>query len=218
MATKILGSLLRSLENVYRFQSAQKGSPEEFELDLPIQPVHDLAEMAGFGAAIGPYDGWWQMYENLVHAGAGTLIATQFPRQPTNALNSYPSTPAYVPEDYMPWCYRASAAVSTNNLSYLMVGVEPALPTFGVSDAASPTNFQYPILYAEDTAPLSGTPTICIPDNKSMNQSPCPMPAQTAAGTGGDAFIRFTSKVTAAMTSYFNVLFWLGPTGMRPPR
>jgi len=77
MADRILGTLLKSLERVYRFPSAQKGSPSDFELDLPIQPVHDMSQMAEVGSGVSPVnDGLWVFTRRHEHVANGTISST----------------------------------------------------------------------------------------------------------------------------------------------
>lgn len=76
---KITRRVLTLLESLYRFTGGQKGAPDSVELDLGVQPVHDLSRMAEIGAAkiVRASAGYWMASVTHTHvAGIATIDST----------------------------------------------------------------------------------------------------------------------------------------------
>lgn len=219
MPDQILGRVLRSLERVYSFRTAQKGAPDSFELDLPIQPVQDLSEMAALGSAVGPADGWWIIATLHTHVAVGSIESTPNFRSPTNSRNQYPPAPAYDPSEQMVWVYNSWMRVSTNGADFAYGTVEAVYQaqTLGPQQGTGAVVTGPVLFYADGPLPSGGV--AILPDLTAEQRFPLPgiMSANLAGSLDFELLVRTTADNGGSESIYTNTLFWLGNRGVRPP-
>ena len=112
MATSILSRVLQSLQSIYSFPNAQKSAPGDIELDLPIQPVHDVSKLSHIGSALGPLAGWWIGSTIHTHAAVGTITSTPSPYDGSGA-----GTSSSYPASISPFEYHAFGTIVTGKLN-----------------------------------------------------------------------------------------------------
>jgi len=216
MADKILGTLLRALERVYKFPSAQKGSPDSFELDLPIQPIHDLSKMAILGSGIAPInDGYWIQTARHAHVAVGQLTSTPSPFD--NSLpvaNGFPATRSQRDLAWWmidSWSYNddfgdfSDARDAINHGSATVgpyaVGAQLRRRILHYwSTRAGSDNLQDSDLYVVDT----GFPLRVLENQIST--------------ISAFWYLLSNSQNVGTVNIDFNMLFWMGPPGVCPPK
>lgn len=214
MGAPILGQVLKALERIYTFRTAQKGSPEEFELDLPIQPVQDLGEIAKLGAAIGPNGGWWYASTFNVHVVNGSLTSTLDVFAPGAVENGFPD--GFDLSKFQAWVYDSWADVTTEaNFNAASAKVTPGLSGFGPT-AAGGVGQATKTLWFNVGVYVGG---VTGGTTKIFSAPSQPMPLLDAPGAANRSLLVGTSTADVAgiLTVRFNWLIWIGPLGVNPP-
>jgi len=217
MADRILGRLLRPLEKVYKFPGAQKGAPDSFELDLPIQPVHDVSRMASVRSATGPInDGFWNFTSRIVHAGASILSTTPSPWS-ASVANGFPEDRGGNAPEVAWWIYNIWVTLSSNSLVNLGAAVVHGSATVGPYITGASAKMQ-PLIYCETSAPYGvGTDRWAL--EKSTIQATPNFPLRVMDNPSGllPAYNWYQSQSTGPMNVDFNQQMWMGPAGVMPP-
>jgi len=216
MPDPILGRVLRGLERVYNFRTSQKGSPDSFELDLPIQPVHDLSSQATIGSGVGPNDGFWIQCDRHAHVAVGVLETTPSFRQPDASTNGYPTTPSYDPVPSMVWQYASWVATTTGGADFsygIMAGSFQARMSGPVDNGGGVV--QGP-LWWHGSAILGGLIRNELYD-QGFRPFPCMMSDIQSGALDFEIYIRSAADNAGTEELHFNTLFWLGPRGVNPP-
>jgi len=215
MSTQILGNLLRSLDKVYRFRSAQHGAPESFELELPIQPVHDVGPEARLGAAPGMFSGWYVWATHHTHVGVGYITSTPSLKNPTIAQNGFPAV--WDAAVYQPWLYRVDAAYddaadTVDAYFWLRQGTG----TIAVDSAGSASPVVDNMLFRSVANFSNGT---LMPSNNFTRFMPVPMLTRPGRSVLNESLGIFKTgaAVGGTVTYDINVLFWMGVIGTPPP-
>ena len=220
MPSKILGRLLRPLDQVYRFVGAQKGAPEEFELDLPIQPVHDLSSMAAFRSASWPInDGLLNFTTRLVHAGASTLSTTPSPWSGSVA-NGFPTDRGGNYPEICWWIYRTWVTASNAGFTRAIAMVIHGSATVGISSGVGASAKAEPVFFGDGGTPAGiATDYVVLSDSDDfINNVPFPIRVMDNPSGLIDSYMWVQSTSTGVVNMDFNTKIWMGPSGVRPPQ
>lgn len=215
MATGILASVLRSLSNVYRFTSGGVSAPSEFELDLPIQGVHDLSTMAGLGAAIGPSDGFWVQETEFTHVAVGTIIFNASMRFPATVYNGYPPIPSYNPETQQCWIYQSwGYCTDDSDFNYMLISILHAESSIGPVGTTAVGILPH-LIFRSTTVVRN----LCLPTHDMLEGRPTPILLAPQDTSATDAFLECVSVADTLGTTVNTCcnLIWVGPKGVRPP-
>lgn len=214
MADRIFAGVLKGLERIYKFPSAQRGAPSDLELDLPIQCVHDMDSLATMGAGVGRQNGFWVGGGQHAHVGVGTLITTPDPFNATVAANEFPDP--IDARDWSIWIYDVWANADDNaDFNYMILSMVQASRARGPWGSGTGSILRRNIL---DGSVVSDEAVI----GNTVNYNAVPMPFRIMRNEGGgvgDSFLRFVSaaKVAGTCNIAINYNFWLGPKGLAPP-
>jgi len=218
--TQYLSTVLRSLERVYRFRSSQRTAPDELELDVPIQVVHDVSRMAQYGTGVGPKNfGFWIAAFQNVHTVTGNLTGTMQLDNPTNSLNGYPDT--FSADDFQAWIMRAwMDSTDTGDMAGAQVIMGHSASSIGPTGVAGVIANDI-VVMGDGSAPAAnadGSGRTIIQNSEPSNWFHRPVPLLQKED-GSAALMKFTSTADGAgtVTVDFNVLFWLGRKGATPP-
>lgn len=216
--TRYLSVVLKNLEKVYRFTSSQLTAPEEIELGVPIQLVHDVSRDSKFGSGAGQNEGYWILHAANTHTVPGTLTFAITPTDPTNRLNGFP---AYDPDKFQLWVMRGWMDVTSLTQSDSgVIFLNHASSSIGPTGAATAQVARDNIIWVRGTVETAtlGFPTgasSAVPQSQSLF-NPIPL---LQRNDGAAATIGFSSTADGAgnVAYDFNVLFWLGRRGATPP-
>lgn len=217
MADRILSRILRPLEKIYRFPGAQKGAPDTFELDLPIQPVHDVSQMAGFKSATWPInDGFFSFIERHTHAGAGTIASTPSPW--TAAVgNGFPVNRGGVAPDICWWIINGWVTASNFQGSAFLIGVVHGSATVGVAVAGSSAKMEPVRYFHTDVLGGTGTDYFGVENASFLLPNSCPVRVMDNPSGLLQSYSWLQSTAAAAVNVDFQQKLWMGPSGILPP-
>lgn len=214
MADRILGTLLKALERVYRFPSAQKGAPDSVELDLPIQTVHDLSNIAEYGSGLAPInDGFWVFTNRHVHAAGGTLVNTPTPFDTSLPVaNGFPANRGggiteMVWWFYNTWCETSSGGNYSSSRDYIVHGSATVGP-YVTGASLQKMLLHYWIGQQEGS---------CVEDSDSLVWKQWPIRVLQNPSSTISAYWRCQSVSTGATNIDFNMMCWFGPKGILAP-
>lgn len=225
MASRILSRILRNLSNVYQFPSEQKSAPDELEMDLPIQSVQDLNELAVIGSARGFSDGWFLGKSVIIHVATGELESNLFPRSAPVRYGVYGAgIPIWPAHEYGLWLYDAWGTSDesvggdfssfTSGLRYGAYTVGPAGP-MGITS----TTFDRLLIYGTAVRAI-GQSVYGVENSLNEPAYPFPMPYQDTGTLTDDPLLYMRSKADGTGTVEMT-WFWLlsnMPKGVRPIR
>jgi len=217
MPVTILSRVLAGLERTYKFKSSQKGAPNDMELDLPIQLVHDLSAEAAMGAGVGPANnGFWIANYGVLHVATGTITTTPDPFNPVTGANGFPSP--IDARDLSIWMYDVWGYTSDGtDLSSITLQHYQASTAVGPSNAVGGP--QVPQIIFRGTSEsrnsilmLSTTSGVIAPR----------YPFRMLRGEGAatlDSYFKIISAAVGAgtVTNVLQLMLWLGPKGIAPP-
>lgn len=216
--TRYLSTVLKNLEKVYRFTSSQLTAPEEIELEVPIQLVHDVSRDSKYGSGVGQNEGYWLLHAANTHTITGTLTFSIDPTNPSQRLNGFP---AYDPDKFQLWIIRAWIDV-TETVDNKEAGIflTHSATSIGPAGAAAVQVARDNIVSALNTLVTSsgGLPMRSDANNGVLQSQFHPIPL-LQTGDIAAATIGFTSTADGGGTvGYdFNVMIWLGRRGATPP-
>lgn len=198
---KFSASPLKALDRIYRFVGGLRGL-SEFELDGPIQPVHDIAREAELDSPIG-LQGYFSITESQSHAGAGVLNDTYDP---------YASAPAFPGMEQSQggiWVMAQHCTVGTGSF-FVIANSSYVYPVLAGAFPASTEQllFSFPDIVDQVTV---GLPILCGDLARVTNQVTLPffLPFGGSISINSEA-----SDVTVIVST---IVFWAGPLGTRPP-
>lgn len=215
MPDRILGPVLRTFEKLYRFPSAQKGSPSEVEMDLPIQVVHDASRLPVFSSAIAPInDGFWIQTGRHAHVAVGGLISTlSIFDNSLPVANGFPAT--LDKKETAAWYWDSWLMCSDGgDFNYGIDALQHGSATVG--RYVSGASLQRRILhYWDDVVNTMGVQD----SNERPDRPPYPIRLLTNPNSTVSAFWWIQTAADNAGTNNidFNALWWLGPIGVGPP-
>ena len=217
MADRILGRLLKPLEKVYRFVGAQKGAPDTFELDLPIQPVHDLSRMAGIRSSVGPInDGFWNFTARHVHAGAGTITSTPSPWT-SSVANGFPASRGGSAPEIAWWIYNIWVIASNSNVSSGFAAVIHGSATVGPYVAGGSPKGEPLFWGIRRFGGLTATDQVMGHDADEYLTVPWPIRVMDNPDGILPAYMWYQSTTAGVGNVDFNQKLWFGPSGVLPP-
>jgi hypothetical protein len=214
MGIPILGGILRRLESLYTFRSGGASAPSEFEVDLPIQPVHDVGPMAGLGASIGPNGGFWLSAVQITHTVTGEINFNHSLRYDFTA-STFPPIPSYDSENQWAWVYNVWVGCSDNSdLQYARMAILQSDFSLGSHGGVVPT-VGHQVIFDGDTMLFDTVEN----EMQGRPMFPIPMLLGPNADSTTDAFLVVSSRADNAGTliNTFTNLFWVGPKGIHPP-
>ncbi len=212
MPEPILGPVLKALERLYTFRTAQRGAPDAMELSLPIQPVHNMDRLAAMGSPRGRQNGFWIGGGQHVHTIVGGLVTTPDPFAPAINTNEYPAL--VDARDESIWLYDC-----------WMIQNDPADFVIGSLDHVQGSTSRGPwgagVGAIIDKPLLYGTAVFneFVTQTGTLNRWWPFRVLRNEGGGIGDSFLQFNTSagVGGTLTVTMNYLFWLGPKGIIPP-
>jgi len=208
---KILRPVLRLLEELYGFPGAQKGAPEEIDLALGIQPVHDLSRMAAIGAASNHREshGYWLASAFQTFGGApGSL------NENLNLVSPAVRSEGYTLDEATQWAWvidvwaTSDVLAGFNLIQVLIRGITNDFFIGPSPDAPSSTDR---LIYRSVAASATNT-NVALPTTNNQ----VTFPALILSPQDG---LRFEANAVAPAVIVFteNVLLWIGKRGTFPP-
>lgn len=218
MATKYLSRVLRGIDDVFNFRSSQKGAPSDVELDLPVQTVLDVGRYADYGAGrFGENFGWWIMGTSNIHTIVGKLIQTLSLQNAFANLNGYES--GWDEDDFMAWVFRAWCTnTDQNDFADCQTMIQNSATSVGPGGASGQAAVRHMIFRGEASIGVaSGDRPIFSLNEPSESLLPMPILARNDIA-GANIVMNSNADNAGTVEVDFNLLFWLGPKGVLPPR
>ena len=195
---------LKWLDGLYDFVGGMSGL-RDFCLEGSVQPVHDVSDMAMYATALGRNMGYWYIWTQQVHSGAGEIADTVNPFAAGSAVvNNYPAT---LDEGYRIWVIDGWGNV-TANFNYAQLEVDDDTDMLGPKDA---TGTQPNRLLRNWDNTTQGYLSMAAPSVGSINP-----PFQPVFLPHGGKLV-FRSACTGAGTVNMLALIWVGKVGATPP-
>jgi len=217
--TRYLSQVLQNLQKVYQFTTSQQTAPEEIELGVPIQLVHDVSRDSKYGSGPGQNEGYWLMHAANTHVIVGTLTLLISPTGPTNRLNGFP---AYDPDKFQLWVIRgwidASDFLDFEEAGIFLIHSVTSIGPTGAAAAASANDAVMVVrgLAFNAIGGFPGRSNSNAPQSPQSNFDPIPL-LQRNDGAGAVIGFTSTSDIGGTVAIDFNVLLWLGRRGATPP-
>jgi len=201
--SKFSASPLKALDRIYRFVGGLSGL-REFELEGPIQPVHDLSRQSELDPQLG-VQGYFTVGQGQVHAGAGTLNGDYDPY----AAGVLPVAPGLEPAEIGVWVM--SALQFTDTAGTFVIGNQTY--TFPTVAGAFQGGVEQLLFSFNDEIDIvaTGGEMLCGDSARVTNQVPLPF----FLPVGGT--LTTQSEASAAATIRSIITYWAGPLGTRPP-
>lgn len=214
MPDTYLSRILKGLERMYQFPSAQKGAPSDVELDLPIQVVQDVDGLATMGAGVGRQNGFWLWNVGITHVATGSIIATPNPFLPAVAGNGFPAI--IDARDDSIWLYDIwGNSDDIGDVNSVMVSHAHGSIAVGPSNGVGGPQVWQPMFYATASNDSAFTP---LSTARYFPTWPIRI-LRNEGGGAADSFMRFRSIADNAgtVTNTMQMMIWLGPKGVSPP-
>ena len=215
MANQILASVLRKLSDIYRFKSSGKNSPNELEVDLPIQVVQDVSRMSAIGASIGPNDGFWISGIEITHVAVGVITFDASMRYAAGTIQGYPPIPSYDARTQWAWIYGSWCNTTDDpDLLFVSQSVIFSPASLGIIGTAFTAIPRLELYYG--TTGFEGV----IYNARYGEMWPVPLLLGLGSDSTDDAYIRCLSRSQnlGTIVNTFGNLIWVGPKGMPPPQ
>jgi len=219
--SRYLSTVLVGLERIYRFRTAQRGAPEEVELDLPIQTVTDVSRLAERGTGIGygfANAGFWCFTGSTIHVATGNLLVTFVPSNPTFSVNGFPQG-GYDPVDFMAWVYGMWMDVN-DSVDYKASNmfVQHAPTSVGPTAATQVIARQLVVTGDSVAAATTGAFTTVELAGDAQNVVSMPFPIlQRSRASNASIGMNSQSDSSGTVTINHSGLLWIGQQGATPP-
>lgn len=207
---------LKVLDSLYRFVTVGNRSPALFDLEAPIQPVHDMSREAELQSGHGYNLGYYICMASQTHAGAGILYDVVNLYDPVNASGGYT---AVDPATEWLWFIRAwgnvgAAANLTQCGVYINAGTGGGNASLlGPYDGTAANPRQLLWIGENGSYPLAAGEPAGVIDAADRGFFPrIPQPITYAQGVMG-----MFSQCSGADTVTLAALIWRGPKGVLPP-
>lgn len=199
--TNFRAPILRGLEGIYRFVGSQVMT-RAVELDRPITLVHDVSGMVS--DEVGDY---FTYRDSMHHTSAGNIRATIDPYEEATSVG------VGWPKDRSTVFLCSYQHIVTATADFDDATLALALPASYGSQAQYYTLAYGDITIPKPAAAADGFPVWAGGEPKNQSQYRLPLHIPLDA----DIQVSSTSSGTPSFFCYIDLLFWVGPKGLKPP-